>query len=43
MVQKCENERGENMVGKNTIVEQERYIKEDNGCMELYNGGNEGG
>ena len=33
MVQKCENERGENMVGKNTIVEQERYIKEDNGCM----------
>ena len=43
MVQKCENERRENMVGKNTIVEQERYIKKDNGCMELYNGGNEGG
>ena len=33
MVQKYENERRENMVGKNIIVEQQRYRKEDNGCI----------
>ena len=43
MVQKSENEGGENMVGKNKIGEQGRCKKEGNECIQLQNSGDKDG